>query len=280
MQIFKTRKELTAFVKKNKKDNEIGFVPTMGALHDGHLSLVRCSLKNTDITIVSIFVNPTQFNNTEDLKKYPRDIEKDISTLKNTGVDIIFTPSEKEIYPKKDNRIFDFDGIDKIMEGKYRNGHFNGVAQVVSILFDIVQPDKVFFGQKDFQQISIIKKMVEKLNYNVKIISCPIIREKDGLAMSSRNTLLQEQYRKEAILINRVLQESINIFNKYKDIKRVKEWTVNEINKSALLKLEYFDIVDELTLQNTNNTNNNKLVGCIAVWAGNVRLIDNIIFNS
>jgi pantoate--beta-alanine ligase len=279
MQIFKTKQELSTFIDKVKKDNRIGFVPTMGALHEGHLSLVRCSLKSTDKTIVSIFVNPTQFNNLDDLKKYPRDIDRDIEMLEKEGVHVVFAPSEQEMYPKEDNRVFDFDGIDKVMEGQYREGHFNGVAQIVSKLFDAVQPHEVFLGQKDFQQVSIIKKMVEKLNYDIKIVSCPIIREKDGLAMSSRNALLKKQYREEAILINKVLQESITIFNNYKDIERVKEWVIREINKSTLLELEYFDVVDGATLKESNTVDDN-LVGCVAVWAGDVRLIDNVILNS
>jgi len=281
MRVFKTKPEISAFVDEVKKNNGVvGFVPTMGALHMGHLSLIHQSKANSDITIASIFVNPTQFNNADDLKNYPRDLQKDLDLLNEAGCDAVFVPSEHEMYPEKDTRIFDFDGIDKVMEGEHRPGHFNGVAQIVSKLFEAVNPHKVFLGQKDFQQIAILKKMVEKLNFNVEIVACSIIRENDGLAMSSRNQLLTEEHRKVAPRIYSVLMESIQIAKQLKSNIKVKNWVINEINKIPQLKLEYFEIVDAQTLVSVEQIDgDNGHIGCIAVWAGKVRLIDNIIYN-
>lgn len=260
-------------------DEKIGFVPTMGALHKGHLSLIHESVKENDITVVSIFVNPTQFNDSNDLKNYPRFLDKDIDLLKNTGCDFVFAPSSKEIYPEKDNRIFDFGNLDKVMEGKYRQGHFNGVAQVVSKFFNIVKPDVAYFGRKDFQQYVIIKKMVEILNMKVEIKACPIVRESDGLAMSSRNLLLTEEQRKNASFISETLFKARNITNKF-SVKELKDWIVNTINTNPFLEVEYFDIVDDVELKSIISwqERNNK-VGCIAVKVGEIRLIDNVNFN-
>ena len=282
MYVLKTTQELTVFVNDIKQDNKtVGFVPTMGALHDGHLSLITYSLQATDVTISSIFVNPTQFNNPDDLKNYPRIIDKDIKILKKAGCHAVFIPSEDEMYPENDTRIFDFDGIDEIMEGKHRAGHFNGVAQIVSKLFDAVEPHKAFFGQKDFQQVAIIKIMTEKLNYKIDIIACPTIREDDGLAMSSRNKLLTKPHRDSAPIIYRTLKNATLKFSKEKDISKIKDWIALEISKSELLELEYFDVVNELTLNPVKSAHEDgDWIGCIAVWAGSVRLIDNIIFNS
>ena len=268
------QKELEGFA--NKK---IGFVPTMGALHKGHLSLIHESVKENDITVVSIFVNPTQFNDSNDLKNYPRFLDKDLDLLKNTGCDFVFTPLSKEIYPEKDNRIFDFANLDKVMEGKYRQGHFNGVAQVVSKLFYIVKPDVAYFGRKDFQQYVIIKRMVEILKMKVEIKACPIIRESDGLAMSSRNLLLTAEQRKNASFISETLFKARNITNKF-SVKELKDWVVNTINKNPFLEVEYFDIVDDVELKSiTSWQERNNKVGCIAVKVGKIRLIDNVNFN-
>ncbi|MDE7373783.1 MAG: pantoate--beta-alanine ligase, partial [Odoribacter sp.] len=199
MQVFNTKNELANRIAGLKKEGKvIGFVPTMGALHEGHLSLVKASKKNSDITVVSIFVNPTQFNDPEDLKRYPRTLEQDIRLLETVDCDIVFAPSVEEIYPEPDTRKFDFGYLESVMEGAKRPGHFNGVGQVVSRLFDIVSPDKAFFGMKDFQQVAIIKYMVKQLKYNIEIIPCPIVREESGLAKSSRNTLLDEEHKKTA----------------------------------------------------------------------------------
>lgn len=281
MQVFHTKNELSFYLNEaRQKGLTIGFVPTMGTLHQGHLSLINYSIANTDITVASIFVNPTQFNNPDDLENYPRDIEKDLRMLKEISCPVVFVPSENEIYPEKDIRVFDFDGIDSVMEGEHRPGHFNGVAQVVSKLFDAVKPHKAFFGQKDFQQVAIIKKMVEKLSYPIEIIACPIIRESDGLAMSSRNQRLSNAHRDEAPLIFKVLKESFEKSKSIKSAALIKDWVCKEINKSPLFEVEYFDIVDELSLQPIEQIrDNNSHIGCIAVWAGKVRLIDNIIYN-
>ena len=200
--IDETRKFLSVFRKQGKS---IGLVPTMGALHEGHLSLIDASLRSNDITVISIFVNPTQFNDRKDFEKYPRDLDKDLELIRLKGCDLVFAPSEEEIYPEKDTRVFDFGTLDKYMEGKYRPGHFNGVAQIVSRLFDIIEPDRAYFGEKDFQQLVIIKNLVQQLNLPVEIVPCPIIRESDGLAMSSRNRLLTPEQRKSASKISKVL---------------------------------------------------------------------------
>ncbi len=281
MQIISSKKELKLFVDRTIQNKmKIGFVPTMGALHQGHLSLISHSLIETDITISSIFVNPTQFNNSDDLKNYPRNLKKDFAMLEKAGCHVVFTPPEKEMYPEKDDRTFNFDGIDAIMEGEHRPGHFTGVAQIVSKLFDAVNPHKAFFGQKDFQQVAIIKKMVEKLNYKVEIVACPIIREPNGLAMSSRNQLLTNKHREAAPLINKILKSSLQKIHSFNNIEQIKNWVINEINKSPLLKVEYFEIVDTKTLKKIEHIqSHNCFTGCIAVWAGKIRLIDNIIYN-
>lgn len=262
-----------------EKGEIIGFVPTMGALHQGHISLINTAAKNGDFIVVSIFVNPTQFNNPKDLERYPRDLASDLRMLMGQGVKIVFIPSEREIYPEKDTRHFDLSPLDRVMEGKFRPGHFNGVAQVVSKLFEAVQPDRAYFGQKDFQQLAVIKKLVTQLDMDIEIIGCPIIREEDGLAMSSRNQLLTVEERAAAPRIHAVLQEAKSLkFNA--SPAKVKAFVEEKINSHPLMQLEYFEIVDdqELNAVRSWDSGQNK-VGCIAVHLSEVRLIDNIYFD-
>lgn len=258
----------------------IGFVPTMGALHEGHLSLIKCSNIDNDITIVSIFVNPTQFNNQNDYDRYPRILDDDIEKLKKVNCDILFTPSENEMYPEKDNRDFDFGSLDKVMEGEHRPGHFRGVGLIVSKLFEIVTPDKAYFGEKDFQQVAIIKHLTKILGFNIEIVSCPIIREKDGLAMSSRNILLSKEQRDNVSLIPQTLFDAKEKA-KMMGVLEIKEWVVRKINNNPFLDVEYFEIVDTETLESIHDWNHQgEKTGCIAVHVGNIRLIDNIRFYS
>lgn len=259
----------------------IGFVPTMGALHAGHISLVESAVKQCPVVVVSIFVNPTQFNDKNDLKNYPRTLENDLSLLKNTmrESDIVFTPDNKEIYPEEDKRIFHFGNLDNVMEALHRAGHFNGVAQVVSRLFEIVKPDIAIFGMKDFQQVAVIKELVRQTNNKVKIIGNPIVREKDGLAMSSRNTLLEPDIRKQASVIFKTLSAASEIINSY-DISEIKSFVENRIGSVEGFDVEYFEIVDDTELIPVANKSemqkDKKYFGCIAVKAGKIRLIDNI----
>jgi pantoate--beta-alanine ligase len=258
------------------KGEAIGLVPTMGALHQGHASLVERCVADNKISIVSLFVNPTQFNNKEDLKHYPRTPEKDHELLERLGVDYVFSPSVEEMYPEEDKRVFDFGQLDKVMEGEFRPGHFNGVAQIVSKLFDIVKPDNAYFGEKDFQQLAIVKDMVRQLQMPVNIIGMPIVRESSGLAMSSRNQRLSEEQKKNASEVYKVLNESklmIDKFIPYELINYVSE----SINKVSGIKVEYFQIVDGDNLQPvTSWSDSDYIVGCIALFCGEVRLIDNI----
>ena len=263
-----------------KKDGKtIGFVPTMGALHEGHCSLVKLSKNATDVTVVSIFVNPTQFNDKNDLKNYPRTFDRDKTMLEGIQTDILFYPSESEMYPKPSSEEWDFGMLDKVMEGAHRPGHFNGVAIVVRKLFEIVMPHKAFFGLKDFQQLAIIKQLVIKLNMPIEIISCPIVRESDGLAMSSRNTLLNPDERIHSANISKVLTWARNSATMI-PIKDLKQKVTDLINGDEFLKLEYFSIVNDTTLVDVNDWEEPGVkVGCIAVKVGNVRLIDNIVFS-
>ena len=281
MEIYKTIASLQSAIETKKQAGKtIGFVPTMGALHDGHISLIKCSKKDTDITVVSIFVNPTQFNDPKDLEKYPRTVDEDIKKLEVVDTDILFLPDEKEIYPEPDTRIFDFGNLDKVMEGKFRPGHFNGVAQVVSKLFDIVKPHKAFFGQKDFQQYVIIRELVRKYmpETGIEIVRCPIIREESGLAMSSRNMLLTPEQRKNAALIYKTLTKAKES-SQTKTVDEVKNFVITTINENPYLDVEYFSIVDENTLQEIKDWKDADVkVGCIAVFCGQVRLIDNVYF--
>lgn len=279
MQVVNSKNELVSLIDSYKKEGKtIGFVPTMGALHNGHLSLVKESKKNSDITVVSIFVNPTQFNDSEDLKRYPRTLEKDTELLQTVDCDIVFAPSVEEIYPEPDTRKFDFGYIESVMEGAKRPGHFNGVGQVVSRLFDIVNPDKAFFGMKDFQQVAIIKNMVEQLNYKIEIIPCPIIREESGLALSSRNTLLDECHKENAPHIHATLEKARALTSQM-SVSDLKKWIIAEINNNPYLETEYVEIVDNTTFKIVESwTEKGTKVACIAVYAGKIRLIDNIIF--
>ncbi|MCL1943022.1 MAG: pantoate--beta-alanine ligase [Candidatus Azobacteroides sp.] len=279
MKVIHTISELQKEISSLKSEGKtIGLVPTMGALHQGHISLVRRCVDENDVCVVSIFVNPTQFNDKNDFLHYPHTFKDDRELLNENGCSIIFAPSEQEMYPQPDTRVFDFGLLDKVMEGKFRPGHFNGVAQIVSKLFDAVTPDKAYFGTKDFQQSVVIKAMVKQLNYPVKIIECPIVREPDGLAMSSRNMRLTFNQRQIAVKISQALNKSRN-FAAEKPISEIIDRVTNEINSEPMLKVEYFDIVDGNTLMPVTDWNDSDyIVGCIAVFCGEVRLIDNIVY--
>lgn len=281
MQVIKHINELRIILNDKRKEGlSIGFVPTMGALHEGHLSLVENAGQQTGFVVVSIFVNPTQFNDKVDLKHYPRDLRKDVDFLSTTHCQLIFAPEPEEIYPEPDTRQFNFGPLEQVMEGKFRTGHFNGVAQVVSRLFDIVQPDKAFFGQKDFQQLVIISEMVRKLKLSIEIVPCPIVREADGLAMSSRNLLLSPEQRQNAVLISATLLEAANKTGEL-TVEELCRWVINHINKNEQLNTEYFEIVDSLTLLPVKNWNDPCVkMGCIAVYCGKIRLIDNLEFGA
>ena len=268
-----------ALKEEHLKGLKVGFVPTMGALHEGHLSLVEKAGSMCDIVVVSIFVNPTQFNDKNDLANYPRTLESDIKLLSTVRCEYIFSPSVEEVYPVPDTRKFDFGSIEKVMEGAFRPGHFNGVAQVVSRLFEIVLPDMAFFGRKDFQQMAVIKDLVRQMKFPVAIVGCDIIREKDGLAKSSRNKLLLPEYRNCAPMIYETLKEAKELVGS-KTVAEVKEFVVNQLNSIQLLKVEYFEIVDETTLMPIESwSETGTKVGCIAIYAGKIRLIDNIILD-
>lgn len=278
MKIINVTSELEKELANQRRENKsVGFVPTMGALHSGHLSLVKQCLKDNDICVVSIFVNPTQFNNSDDLEKYPRTLEKDTELLKSISDDIIvFAPSVKEIYPEPDTRQFDFGRLDKVMEGKFRHGHFNGVAQVVSRLFDIVKPGKAYFGEKDFQQLAIVKALVKQLNLDIQIVPMPIVREDSGLALSSRNQRLTDQQKNTAVNISKILFKSRDEKHKY-SVDETLNNVIMAINSFEELEVEYFEIVDGNTLQPIRDWNQSEyIVGCITVFCGDVRLIDNI----
>lgn len=277
--LIKRTEVLHDILTKDKLEGKtIGFVPTMGALHEGHLKLVEQAKTENDICVVSIFVNPTQFNNQEDLIKYPRTLERDLEILEPLGVDYVFAPGVEEIYPQKDNRIFDFAPLDSVMEGFYRPGHFNGVAQVVSRLFDIINPTRAYFGQKDFQQLAIIKALVREHKYPIDIVSVPIVRDDSGLALSSRNERLSEEQKKTAVAISTQLMKAKRMFEDGKTIPEIKERVIKAINDNEDLEVEYFDIVDGNSLQSIAEARESDyIVACVAVYCGNVRLIDNII---
>jgi pantoate--beta-alanine ligase len=279
MLLFETISALNEKLKSFENSAIVGFVPTMGALHDGHISLVKQAVAETDVVIVSIFVNPTQFNDSKDLERYPRTLDADLTLLEKTGCQIVFAPVATEIYPEPDLRKFNFGTLETVMEGKHRPGHFNGVAQVVSKLFEIVKPNKAYFGLKDFQQLAIIKKMVDQLNLPVEIVPCPIVREESGLAMSSRNELLSAEERKNAAAISETLFRAKELAGE-KSVNELKNWIVETINKNKYLSVEYVDIVDDIQLQPVKNWNEKTIkVCCIAVFCGKIRLIDNIVFN-
>ena len=280
MLVVKEISKLKSLIQEKKAAGKtIGFIPTMGSLHAGHLSLVELAGAQVDYVVVSIFVNPTQFNDPHDLEKYPRDLERDVSQLKQTDCQLVFAPEVETIYPEPDTRHFNFGLLETVMEGKFRPGHFNGVAQVVSKLLTIVEPDLAFFGLKDLQQVAIIKSMVKQLTLPVKIVPCPIVREADGLAMSSRNERLVPEQRKNAAHIYRTLTEARNKAGGM-NVKDLKEWVIEQINANPYLETEYFEIVDDETLKSIESWDQplNK-VGCLAVFCGEVRLIDNLDFN-
>ena len=261
-----------------KQGKKIGLVPTMGALHEGHASLVKQSVKDNDVTVVSVFVNPTQFNDKNDLKNYPRDLQADCALLEECKADFVFAPSVEEMYPVEDKRHFEYPPVSTVMEGAHRPGHFNGVCQVVSRLFYIVRPDKAYFGEKDWQQIAVIKAMVRHLSLDVTIAESPIVRDADGLARSSRNTLLTPEERAIAPAIYKALKESVG-YAKEHTVKETHDWTVEQINAVKGLEVEYFSIVDGNTLQDVSSWNDSPyVVGCITVYCGHtpIRLIDHI----
>ena len=281
MRIVKTINELISLINELKANNKtIGFVPTMGALHEGHLTLVRQCVAENEVCIVSVFVNPTQFNNKADLEKYPRNVEKDAQLLEEAGCAYVFAPSAEEMYSTDELEKtfeFDFGGMDRLMEGKFRPGHFNGVVQVVSKLFKLVQPDKAYFGKKDFQQLAIIHRMVRLMHFPVEVVDCPIVREASGLAMSSRNERLSAAERDTAANIYRILNESRNLTDKMSP-GELTQWVTDEVNNAVGLSVEYFDIADCETLITIDRWQPES-IGCIAVFCGEVRLIDNIEYN-
>ncbi len=282
MLIFDTKIDLVSHLKSiSNQENSIGFVPTMGALHEGHLSLMEEALLHNIVVVVSIFVNPTQFNNAEDLAKYPRTLEQDVERIKTiSDTIIVFSPSIKDIYEGNTvSEHFDFDGIENQMEGKFRPGHFDGVGTIVKQLIEIVKPTNSYFGEKDFQQLQIIKKMVAKLKMPVKVIGCPIHREPNGLAMSSRNERLSEDERKEAAIIYKTIQESKILFAT-KSAKEVTEFVAEKFKKNLKFELEYFQIADEKTLLPCiRKSKQKKYRAFIAVFVNNIRLIDTISLN-
>lgn len=274
MKVFTRNAALSEELKR--RPGKCGFVPTMGALHKGHLSLVERCRRECDTVVVSIFVNPTQFNDPNDLKNYPRTVEADLALLEKAGADFVLTPSIEDIYPQKDTRIFDFGLLDKVMEGAHRPGHFNGVAQVVSRLFDIVRCDKAYFGEKDFQQIAVIRELVRQCNYPLQIVACPIVRDADGLALSSRNTLLTTAHRAAAPLIYKTLKEAAESARSM-SVDEMKRRVFDRINADPLLQVEYFEVVNADTLEEIDRWSDAfPMRGCITVQAGNVRLIDNV----
>ena len=284
MQIVSTKKELQTLVQACKASRKtIGLVPTMGALHQGHASLVKRAVEDNDICVVSVFVNPTQFNNKEDLAKYPRNIERDAELLSSIGADYVFAPTPEEMYSTEEMNTtfaFDFAGLDQVMEGKMRPGHFNGVVQVVSRLFYLVQPDKAYFGEKDFQQLAIIHHMVERSSMagtfgNLQIIDCPIVREESGLALSSRNERLSAEEKETALAISKTLFESLKWAKiEGATVSKVQQRVIDAINAVPGLEVEYYEIVDQTTLLPTDTFEH--AIGCVTVYCGPVRLIDNI----
>ena len=283
MQVFHKIVELQNILFDDRKQGKtVGLVPTMGALHEGHASLVKKSVEDNDITVVSIFVNPTQFNDPKDLNSYPRDLDADCKLLESVGADYVFAPSVDEMYPTKDTRRFEFPPVSTVMEGAHRPGHFNGVCQVVSRLFYIVRPDRAYFGEKDWQQIAVVKAMVKSLGLNVSIVECPIVREPDGLARSSRNTLLSADERAIAPNIFKALKDSIDYAQSH-TLKETHDKVVDQINATDGLDVEYYEIVDGNTLQPVDTWDaSDYIVGCITVYCGArpVRLIDHIKYKN
>lgn len=290
MKIIRTTSELKATVSEAKESNKtIGFVPTMGALHEGHISLIDTARKENDIVVASVFVNPIQFNNKEDLSKYPRTEESDCEKLQQAGTDIVFIPTVEEMYPEPVTETYHFGAIEEVMEGPQRPGHFSGVAVVVKRLFDLTEPTRAYFGEKDFQQVAIIRSLLNQIQYPIELIACPIVRADDGLALSSRNMRLSPEARAIAPTIYETLQQATEMAE-YDDVEEVKEWVIDTLSNYHLInpqskedlcfEPEYFEIVDSLTLQPINSWDEatEQAVGCIAVWLDGVRLIDMVKF--
>ena len=279
MEIIRTTSRLSSLTKEAKAAGKVvGLVPTMGALHAGHLSLIQRARKECEYVVVSVFVNPTQFNNANDLKTYPRTEDADCKLLRGAGVDIAFIPSVEEIYPEPDTRIFDLGEVANVMEGPMRPGHFNGVAQIVSKLFAMVNPDKAYFGEKDFQQIAVIRRMVEICGFDIEIVDCPIKREDDGLALSSRNVRLTPENRAIAPMIYKTLCESV-AYAKSHTVEETRKMVIDNLNAVDGFEVEYYEIVDPITMQPIHEWKesvNGAPHGCITVYCGEVRLIDNI----
>ncbi len=279
MIVYRTRKDLIKHLDILREQSKTtGLVPTMGALHQGHTSLVEKASAENDVTVVTIFVNPTQFNDPADLAQYPRTLDADLELLQTLQADLVFVPSVQEMYPDDDKRVFDLGQLDKVMEGKHRKDHFNGVSQIVSKLLETIQPTRAYFGQKDFQQLVIVRRLVKLLDMDLEIVACPIIREKDGLAMSSRNIRLSKAERSLAPFIYLTLQQA----REKKDAlspAEIQSWVIHQFEEHLLLKLEYFEIVEDKELRAVVDWDEkgNK-VGCLAVQLGEVRLIDNMIF--
>ena len=288
MNTYTTVAALTAAIEQAKKEHKtIGLVPTMGALHEGHLSLVNRARKENDIVVVSVFVNPIQFNNQEDLAKYPRTVDADLEKLTAARADIAFVPSVEEMYPEKVETVYHFGPLEEVMEGPRRPGHFSGVAVVVRRLFDLTQPDRAYFGEKDFQQIAIIRNLLEQIKYPIELVPCPIVRADDGLALSSRNMRLSPEARAIAPNIYATLQQAVEM-SQFEDVESVKLWVldtlssfheVNGLDESLRFEPEYFEIVNDTTLQPIEDWSDAPgVVGCIAVWLDGVRLIDVVRF--
>lgn len=281
MEVFSDIQGLRQYLKSfHDQRKSIGFIPTMGALHQGHLELIKASSKANDITICSIFVNPAQFNNPNDLKKYPREISKDITKLEEIYCDALFVPASEMMYKEGDALNFDFGYLEEIMEGKYRPGHFKGVALIVAKLFNIVNPDKAYFGTKDIQQLTIIRRLVHELFFDIEIIPIETVRASDGLALSSRNKLLTTEERVQAVDLVKVLKEAKHKLYSGESISSVKEYVKEFFKKESVIQLEYFEIVDSEFLNDTNHFKDGKRVSlCIAGQLGKVRLIDNLSLN-
>ena len=275
MMVITTVEELKEVLfRVHSSGKSVGLVPTMGALHDGHLSLIKRARRENQATVCSIFVNPTQFNNKEDLEKYPRTLDNDLKLIEDY-VDIVFAPTAEEVYKEPATEKYDFGDLEKVMEGPMRPGHFNGVAIIVKRLFDWVKPEKTYFGEKDFQQIAIIKSLVKQYHLDIEIVPCPIVREASGLALSSRNKRLSEYEHTQAANIYRILKESVALGKT--DVAEIRQFVADEIAKVDTLRLEYYEIVDGETLQPIRNLDDtDSVVGCITVYCGEVRLIDNI----
>ncbi|MFW6020054.1 MAG: pantoate--beta-alanine ligase [Bacteroidales bacterium] len=282
MKTIKKTEPIQSIINEAKKmQKSIGFVPTMGALHEGHLALMRQARKENDVLVCSVFVNPIQFNNPEDLKNYPRTLDADLEKMKTEGCDYVFAPSTKEMYPEPETQTYDFGNLEKVMEGKYRPGHFNGVAIVVRKFFEIIQPDKAYFGEKDFQQLQIIRKLVDMLEMNIEVVSVPTSRESDGLARSSRNSRLTAEERKVAPRIYEIITEAKDNINQFETPAVMKRWGLEQLKKEKKLEPEYFEIVDMDTLEPIEQwSDTNRCILCLAVYLGQVRLIDNIVLFS